>query len=156
MQFARFLNESGIPWDAIHHQVAISRWIFDAPHPAATAITPGGKRRHIDLALLRSADFLKAKLPATEPGFQFDAFIEFGHLGDWWQQPKAAKWKAQQDGQDKVKEDVVKIAANLRSGACRVGYVIVFAECDYGFEATFAADAEAGSGCRVRFIRDYD
>jgi hypothetical protein len=32
--------------------------------------------------------------------------------------------------------------------------VIVFEECDYGFEEAFAAEAEANHhGCRVRFIK---
>lgn len=75
IHFARFLNEAGVPWESIHHQVSMSRWIFDAPHPAATTMTTGERRRRIDLALLRSEDFLAATLPATEPGFQFDAFL---------------------------------------------------------------------------------
>jgi hypothetical protein len=55
---------------------------FDAPHPAATFMTAGERRRRIDLALLRSEDFFAAKLPATEPGFTFDAFLEFAYLSD--------------------------------------------------------------------------
>ena len=58
-------------------------------------------------------------------------------------------------GQNKVKEDVAKVATNLGGGACRLGYVIVFAECDYGLGDTFVADTEASSGCRVRFIRGW-
>jgi hypothetical protein len=45
-------------------------------------------------------------------------------------------------------------ALHLETGACRVGCVIVFEECDYGFEEAFAAEAEANHhGCRVRFIK---
>jgi hypothetical protein len=84
IHFARFLNEAGVAWEDIHHQVSISRWMFDAPHPAATKMTEGEQRRQIDLALLRSDEFLAATLPATEPGFQFDAFLEFGYLSDSW------------------------------------------------------------------------
>jgi hypothetical protein len=36
INFARFLEEEGVSWDAIHHEVPISRWMFDAEHPAAT------------------------------------------------------------------------------------------------------------------------
>jgi len=36
MNFSRFINEVGVPWDAIHHQVWVSRWLFEKPHPAAT------------------------------------------------------------------------------------------------------------------------
>jgi hypothetical protein len=55
-----------------------------------------------------------------------------------------------------VKDDVAKVATNLTGGACRLGYVIVFAECDYGFDDAFVAETEATTGCRVRFIRGYD
>lgn len=27
INFARYLNEEGVPWDAIHREVSISRWI---------------------------------------------------------------------------------------------------------------------------------
>lgn len=156
IHFARFLNEAGVPWDAIHHQVAVSRWIFDAPHPAATAMTPGERRRRIDLALLRSEDFLGAKLPAREPSFQFAAFLEFAYLSDYWKQPKARIFNRDPLGaREKVEKDVEKIAAHLAAGACRLGYVIAFEECDHEFQETFANDAEANYGCRVRFIRGY-
>jgi hypothetical protein len=85
IHFARFLNEVGVPWDAIHHQVSVSRWLFEEPHPAATA---GANRWRVDLALLRSEDFLGAHLPATAPGFQFDACLEFGYLTDYWTVPR--------------------------------------------------------------------
>jgi hypothetical protein len=51
---------------------------------------------------------------------------------------------------------VAKVAANVAGGACRLGYVIFFAECDYGFDESFIAETEATSGCRMRFIRGYD
>lgn len=80
MNFARFLNEEGVPWDAVHHQVAVSRWLFEKPHPAATAGL--SKRWCVDLAILSVEDFLAAQLPATTPGFQFDACLEFAYLSD--------------------------------------------------------------------------
>jgi hypothetical protein len=148
-------SRPGVPWEDIHHQVAISRWIFDAPHPAATKMTEGERKRRIDLALLRSEDFLAATLPATEPGFQFDAVLEFGYLSDYWKEPCARNFGQPAKGQKKVKDDVVKVASNLAGGACRLGYVIVFAECDYSFEETFITETEVATGCRVRFIRGY-
>jgi hypothetical protein len=42
------------------------------------------KRWRVDLALLKSEEFLAADLPATEPGFKFDALLEFAYLGDFW------------------------------------------------------------------------
>jgi hypothetical protein len=60
-------------------------------------------------------------------------------------------------GRKKVATDVEKIGLHLETGACRVGYVIVFEECDWGFEERFVSDAEANHhGCRVRFIRAVD
>ena len=38
IHFARFLGEVGVRWDAIHHEVSASRWLFEPPHPAATAV----------------------------------------------------------------------------------------------------------------------
>lgn len=152
MQFARFLNESGVAWEAIHHQVSVSRWLFDSPHPAATA----GKRRwRVDLALLSDDDFQAAALPALEPGFKFDAFFEFAYLGDFWTLEGAARWGEPAEGRRKAEADVEKIGRYLSTEACRTGYVVVFEECDYGFGPEFAVKAEADTGCRVRFVRGY-
>jgi hypothetical protein len=108
------------------------------------------------LALLRSEDFLAARLPATEPGFTFEAFLEFAYLSDYWQQPKARIFNRDPLGaREKVEQDIEKIGAHLAASACRVGYVIFFEECDHEFPATFVANAEAKNGCRVRLIRGY-
>ena len=152
--FARFLNEAGVPTDAIHHEVSISRWLFDSPHPAATAMTSGARRR-VDLVLVKQDDLLAADFPAVELGFTFEAFIEFGYLTDFWMEPRAQRFREPLAGQEKVSADVKKIESHLKSGACRLGYVVAFEECDYGFEPDFAAIAEAQSGCRVRFIRSW-
>ena len=153
MNFARFLHEVGVPWDAIHHQVSDSRWLFESPHPAAA----GGpsKRWCVDLALLKSEDFLAAHLPAKEPGFQFDAFLEFAYLSDFFTIPGVQRYGEPEKSRQKVSDDVQKIAIYLRSGVCRTGYVIVFEECNCRFPDTFVADAEGQYGCRVRFVRGY-
>lgn len=154
--FIRFLVDAGLPWEAIHNEVSISRWIFDQPHPAATAVS--GSQRRIDLVLVDPVRFAQAELPATSAGegFRFDAFLEFGFLGDWWRQPNAVTWgDPTTEGRAKVAADVEKINRHLEAGACRLGYVCVFEECDYGFEAEFAARAESSTGCRVRFIRGW-
>jgi len=59
-------------------------------------------------------------------------------------------------GREKVDEDVAKIDRHLQAGACRLGYVIVFEECAFGFTDGFVARTEAMHGCRVRFIRGYE
>jgi hypothetical protein len=156
IHFARFLNEAGVPWDAIHHQVSASRWLFDKPHPAATELAPGQRGWKVDLALLRSEEFLAADLPARQPGFKFDAFLEFKYLTNYWQLERARIFGGDPvGGRDRVKMDVEKVGRYLASGVCRTGYVVVFEECDWGFGPTFAEEAEASSGCRVRFIRGY-
>jgi hypothetical protein len=157
LAFIRHLLEAGLPWEAIHNEVSVSRWIFDEPHPAATAMTKLGLRRRVDLVLVDQESLIDAELPATSTdGFAFDAFLEFGYLTDYWQQPKARVFNRDPiGGREKVAGDVEKIARHLEAGACRLGYVIVFEECDYGFEREFAAQAEANCGCRVRFIRGW-
>jgi hypothetical protein len=155
LAFVRFLLDAGLPWEAIHNEVSISRWIFDKPHPAATVMTGKGLRRRVDLVLVDPERLARAELPATKTdGFRFDAFLEFGYLTDYWQQPNAQIFtKDPLGGRNKVSADVEKIASHLEAGACRLGYVIVFEECDYSFEESFAEEAEASTGCRVRFIR---
>lgn len=156
VHFARFLHREGLPWKAIHHEVTLSRWMFDAPHPAATVMGEHAARRRVDIVLVREEDFLSTALPAVEPGFQFDAFLEFGYLSDYWKVPGARIYgRDPARGPKKVTDDVEKINRHLNVGACRLGYVIVFEECDWGFEKDFAAQAEAEHGCRVRFIRGY-
>jgi hypothetical protein len=151
IHFARFLNEAGVPWDAIHHQVAGSRWLYDAPHPAAPV-----PRWKVDLALLTSEDFLAAELPAREPGFQFDAFLEFKYLTDYWVVEGARVFgRDPVGGRERVRKDVEKMGGYLASGVCRAGYVVVFEECNWGFTPDFISEAQAQHGCRIRLIRGY-
>ena len=147
-----------MPWDAIHHEVSLSRWMFDAPDPAATMMTPAQRRRRVDLALVRVEDFISAELPALGPGFHFDAFLEFGYLSDYWKVELARIFGGDPSkGRQKVKDDVEKIGIHLAAGACRLGYVIVFEECDWEFADQFACEVEGKHhGCRVRFIRNYE
>jgi hypothetical protein len=158
INFAHFLHEAGLPWDAIHHEVSMSRWLFDKPHPAATAMTPGEKRWRVDLALLGSEDFLDAKLPSVEQGtFRFDAFLEFKYLSDYWKEPGAQVFGGDPvRGREAVAQDAEKIGRRLDLGVCRLGYVVVFEECDWEFDEVFADDTESNHGCRVRFIRAYE
>jgi hypothetical protein len=63
-----------------------------------------------------------------------------------WEQPKARVFNRDPiGGREKVAADVEKIDLHL----------VVFEECDHGFESEFAAQAESRHGCRVRFIRGW-
>ena len=105
---------------------------------------------------VRTEDFRSSTLPAVEPGFRFDAELEFGYLSDYWQVQGARIFGGDPArGRGKVEADVEKIGQHLAAGACRLGYVIVFEECDWGFEEAFAAEAEVRNGSRVRFIKGY-
>jgi hypothetical protein len=152
MHFARFLHECGIPWEAIHHQVAASKWLFGEPHPAASAET----RWSVDLAVIEQDSFRTAKLPATSGDFQFDAFIEFKYLNGTWVEPNAVAWGEPKKGRTAVLTDVAKIGRYLDAGICRTGYVVIFESCDSGFEPGFAKNSETQNGCRVRFVRSYE
>ena len=68
INFARLLNEEGVPRDAIHHEVSMSRWIFEEPHPAATAMTPAQRRRRLDLVLVNTGTFSPLSYPSQLPG----------------------------------------------------------------------------------------
>ena len=155
-QFARFIHEAGVPWDAIHHEVSDSRWLFDTPHPAANKSFPEERKWRVDIALLRPEEFQVAQLPALEQGFQFDAFLEFAYLDDFWTLPGVNPYGEPGKRRTKVQKDVEKIGRYVERGACAVGYVIVFEECDWGFPPSFVEDALRDNACRVRFIRDYE
>jgi hypothetical protein len=153
--FVRFLHDAGVPWDAMHHEMTVSRWMFDKPHPAATAFVPG-ERRRVDLALVRTEDFLAAELPATENAFQFEAFLEFKYLSAYWTAEKARVFNNDPaGGRLSVEQDVEKLGRQLESGACRAAYVVVFEDCDWGFAPPFAVEAELTTRCRVRFVHGY-
>jgi hypothetical protein len=131
-------------------------WLFEEPHPAATVMSTHPQRRRVDLVLIKEEDFLSAILPARSPGFQFDAFLEFCYLSDYFTVPGARIFGGDPTkGRKKVEKDVEKIDRHLDVAACRLGYVIVFEKCSWRFTDAFTAAAEKKHGCRVRFIRGY-
>jgi len=50
INFARLLHDECVPWNAVHHEVSISRWMFEAPHPAATVM---GSMQRVDASIWR-------------------------------------------------------------------------------------------------------
>jgi hypothetical protein len=152
LNFARLLNGVGVPWDAIHSEVSVSRWLFEEPHPGASA---GNARWRADLALIANERFLAAELPARTAGFQFDAFLEFAYISDSWTLPDATPWGEPAKSRAKVEADIAKIGRYIEGGVCGRGYAIVFEEAECGFTPELAAQVEAETGCRLRFIRGY-
>ena len=155
VHFARFLNDAGVDWEDMNHQVSVSRWLFDNPHPAAAAFVDGRKRWTVDLAILDREVFRTARLPARTRGFEFDAFLEFKYLKNFFTLEGAVKFGAPSCGVRDVAKDVDKIGRYIEEGVCRSGYVIVFEECDWGFPDDYAIRMQTTSGCKVRFVRSY-
>jgi hypothetical protein len=87
--------------------------MFDQPHPAATASNPAERRWRVDLALLKSEDFLGASLPAVGPGFQFEAFLEFAYLDDFWTLAGVNPFGEPGKRREKVERDAAKIGRYL-------------------------------------------
>ncbi len=83
MHFARFLNEAGIAWEDMHHQVSSSRWLFELPHEGGIS-----DRWCADLTLVKEQDLQRAQLPAKPKEFQFDACVEFAYLSDFYMLPR--------------------------------------------------------------------
>lgn len=107
------------------------------------------------MALITNEEFLAAELPARAAGFQFDAFLEFAYISDSWTVPGATPWGEPAKSRAKVEADIAKIARYIEGGVCKRGYAIVFEEADSAFSADLAAEVEAETGCRLRFIRGY-
>lgn len=79
--------------------------------------------------------------------------MEFGYLSDYYRVPGGSTYNEPKKFHQKVSDDVKKISGYLDKGVCRIGYVIVFEDCDSEFPSTFVPDAKSQHGCRVRFIR---
>jgi hypothetical protein len=153
IQFARHLHQAGVPWEDMHYELTLSKWMFTPSHPAAS-IADGTWR--VDLALVRQAD-LPGHRPERDDRFQFEAFFEFAYLGDYWRLPGAVSFGKPKSWWRKVEDDVKKVEERyvLRQ-VCRVGYVIVFEECDCEFPPNFRETMEQRNpGCRVRFVRGW-
>jgi hypothetical protein len=148
MHFARYLNEAGVRWEDMHFELAKSQLLFAPPHVASTALN----RWRADLALHKWEELLEAPLPARDDSFRFDAFLEFKIAGNHWQ--FGPSYGDPLKTRRSVIADVEKVASYLDHALCRLSYVVVFEECDFGFPVDFERDLEAAyPGCRVRILR---
>ncbi|MCY7413223.1 MAG: hypothetical protein LH471_09370 [Salinibacterium sp.] len=79
LNIARFLNEAGVPWKAMNHQLSVSRWLFGKEHSAATErdkATRPEKRWCVDLALRDPDTFLNATLPVEDNLWNSPALVD--------------------------------------------------------------------------------
>ncbi len=152
IHFARHLHDAGVPWEDMHYEISLSKWMFSPPHPAASGVDP---RWRVDLALVRQDDLLAARFPTSDASVRFEAFFEFAYLGDYWTLPGADPYGAPKSGRKKVEADIEKVSRRyVMSGVSRLGYVVVFEECDWGFPVDFGAQMEAQHpGSLIRFVR---
>jgi hypothetical protein len=152
--FARHLNAAGFPWEDMHLEVSLSKWLYAAGHPASG---PGGRWR-ADLIIAGREPFLAAELPAAVGGYAFDAVFEFKYLTNFWTVEGASKYSGPPGGRRDVEADVRKVSERyVHRGIARLAYVIAFEECDHQFPSGWAAQAELEyPGVRVRVLRGWN
>jgi len=147
---ARALVDRGIPWDHLHLELALTKWLWASPH-AASLLPP----RRIDLAVISPAALMAAHLPDTIGQLVFDAFLEFKYGSGFWQHGVSFGYpkKIIHD----VEGDVEKLVRCLEAGICRSAHVVCFEQVDHGFDAEFMARSQAQhSGLRVHLVRAWN
>ncbi|MHB1865447.1 MAG: hypothetical protein ACYCPS_04810 [Candidatus Saccharimonadales bacterium] len=143
MQFARHLNEAGMPWEDIHLEFSPAQWMFDKVD--GSDVRP----KRIDLAVVSRERLLGASFPTPIGGFRFDAVIEFALASNYWQFGVGSK----ETITEKIVSDIIKAKEYLASGLAAYGYVVVFEETDHGFPAGWDEPALAANGVRTRVLR---
>jgi len=143
MQFARHLNEAGVPWEDIHLEFSPGQWMFEK--------TDGSEMRpkRIDLAIVSRDRLLSASFPTHLGGFRFDAVIEFALASNYWEFGTGSK----QVITDKIAGDIKKVQEYLVSGLATHGYVVVIEETDHGFPAAWDEPLDHETGVRTRVLR---
>lgn len=143
MQFARHLNEAGVPWENLHLEFSPAQWMFEK--------TQGSELRpkRIDLAVVSRERLLSASFPTEIGSFRFDAVIEFAFASNYWEFGAGSK----QVITDKIAGDITKVQEYLVSGLATDGYVVVVEETDHGFPATWDETIDEATGVRTRVLR---
>jgi hypothetical protein len=148
LQMARALVDEGLPWEHLHAELGISKWIWAPPHPGGSLPA----RWRIDLAIVAPDRLAAANLPDTDGSFRFDAFFEFKYASDYWLH--GTPFGNPEKTRAAVAADADKLVSCLDANICDRGYVVCFEQCDYGFPSAFSDDAEARHpGLRVRVLR---
>jgi hypothetical protein len=134
---ARLLAARGVPWDHVHLELAIGKWLWEKPHPAAS-LPP---KSRIDLAIISPDTLQHAHLPDVSGTLVFDAFVEFKYGDGFWQHGVPFRQPLQL--REGVEADVDKLSRCLEAGICRSAHVVCLEQVDHGFASDFVAQSEA-------------
>jgi hypothetical protein len=143
MQFARHLNEAGVPWEDIHLEFSPAQWMFEKAE--GSDLHP----KRIDLAVVSRERLLSASFPTEIGSFQLDAVIEFALASNYWEFGGGSK----QVIADKIAGDITTVQEYLVSGLATHGYVIVVEETDHGFPSIWDESMDPETGVRTRVLR---
>jgi hypothetical protein len=143
MQFARHLNEAGVPWEGIHLEFSPGQWLFKKT--TVSELRP----KRIDLAVVARERLLGASFPTPIGSFQVDAVIEFALASNYWEFGTGSK----QTITEKIARDITKVQEYLTSGLATHGFVIVIEETDHGFPAAWDEPMDQETGVRTRVLR---
>lgn len=150
MQFARQLNDAGVPWKDLHMEVSPGQWLVNQKKA-------GLRPPSIDL-VIANRESLGSRTEPFSPGkrkdFLFDAVFEFRLASNFWERTlrngKPAKPPAKV--RSGIGEDVKKVRKYLDTMLAQRGYVVVVEECDHGFDR---GDGKAVDGMSVRYLKCY-
>ncbi|MGO9320542.1 MAG: hypothetical protein ACLQBY_07050 [Solirubrobacteraceae bacterium] len=143
MQFARHLNEVGVPWEDIHLEFSPGQWMFEKA--AGSELHP----KRIDLAVVSRERLLSASFPTPVGGFHFDAVIEFALASNYWKFGAGNKHVIA----EKIALDISKVQGYLVSDLATYGFVVVVEETDHGFPSAWDKPTDEATGVRTRILR---
>jgi hypothetical protein len=143
MQFARHLNEAGVPWEDIHLEFSPAQWLFKKDE--GSELRP----KRIDLAVVSRERLMSASFPTEIGGFRFDAVIEFALASNYWEFGAGSK----QVITDKISGDITKVQEYLVSGLATHGFVVVIEETDHGFPTAWGEPMDEETGVKTRVLR---
>ena len=128
LHFARFLNEAGVRWEDMHLEASRVKSLFAATHPTFVQ----DHRWRVDLAVVSWQELTDAAPPLRDNSFQFDAFYEFALASSFWLHGSSYGHPLKM--REKVAADVLKVSRYVELGLCHDAYMVVFEECDHGFD----------------------
>lgn len=148
LHFARYLQDAGVPWVDQHVQFRPAQWMYTPP--ADTWKRPPA----VDLAVIPLEQLLAESWPAPLGERPLDVALEFKHASNYWKYGRTRHPEPVTTLRS-VEDDIEKVAAYLKNGLARVGYVIVVEETDHGFPAEYDEPSVGENDVRVRVLRRY-